>query len=664
LYKLLVYEKGGFFLPHRDGEKLDRMVATLVIVLPSVCEGGELIVSHDGWQYEIPFAGATSGYELSYAAFYADCQHEVRPLRSGYRLCLTYNVTLARSRSKKGISAPSYGAAVTAISKLLDDWREHEDRQKIAVTLDHRYTQDGLSVDTLKGIDRARAEVLFEAAGQAGCMAHLALVTLWQSGEAEGGYDEYSYRGGYRGYHRSDAEDEDDFDQTGGDYEMGEIYDHSLSANHWSDHHGKKVHLGEIRLDEEEIISEAPLDDGDPNSEDFEGFTGNAGMTLERWYYRAAIVIWPRDKHFAVLCDAGTDAAIGGLQSLVNRLARTAKAKQEKQRRECLSFAAAIIDSWQASRRSSWNEADPVDRGVFLPLLQKLGDPDLVRRFLSQVMVGDGRMQIDNSFGKFCKQHGWADFEAELTSVIEAATAATINRNAELLATLCLQRDRNAERIELCTRLAEQAIKALEAFDQQPSENNWQLREVDRSALLISLVKAMLAIDAVKPLSRLIDHALTSVDRYDLTDAHLTAIFSLKSRIATQPAANDAISHWLGACRHELEDRTAQAPQKPTDYQRAEKLSCNCGDCGALRTFLANPDQKQGRFPLAKKRRQHLHQIIDRNRCDLTHVTERRGSPFTLVCTKTTASYEAACQIHERDLQNLSRIIALEKKTG
>ena len=80
LYKLLVYEKGGFFLPHRDGEKLDRMVATLVIVLPSVCEGGELILSHDGWQYEIQFTGAASGYELSYAAFYADCQHEVRLL--------------------------------------------------------------------------------------------------------------------------------------------------------------------------------------------------------------------------------------------------------------------------------------------------------------------------------------------------------------------------------------------------------------------------------------------------------------------------------------------------------------------------------------------------------------------------------------------------------
>lgn len=82
LYKLLVYAKGVFFLPHRDGEKLDRMVATLVIVLPSVHAGGELILSHDGWQYEIPFPGGASGYELSYAAFYADCQHEIRPLSS------------------------------------------------------------------------------------------------------------------------------------------------------------------------------------------------------------------------------------------------------------------------------------------------------------------------------------------------------------------------------------------------------------------------------------------------------------------------------------------------------------------------------------------------------------------------------------------------------
>jgi len=67
-------------------------------------------------------------------------------------------------------------------------------------------------------------------------------------------------------------------------------------------------------------------------------------------------------------------------------------------------------------------------------------------------------------------------------------------------------------------------------------------------------------------------------------------------------------------------------------------------------------------LPLNKKRRRHLHEIIDSHRCDLTHVTERRGRPFTLVCIKTTASYARASNIYERDLKNLSRIMDLEKR--
>ncbi len=52
LYKLLVYEKGGFFLPHRDSEKHDRMVASLVVVLPNPFEGGRLIVRHGAIEHE------------------------------------------------------------------------------------------------------------------------------------------------------------------------------------------------------------------------------------------------------------------------------------------------------------------------------------------------------------------------------------------------------------------------------------------------------------------------------------------------------------------------------------------------------------------------------------------------------------------------------------
>jgi hypothetical protein len=661
LYKLLVYEEGSFFLPHRDGEKLDRMVATLVIGLPSVHEGGELIVSHEGRQHEIVFGGAASGYELSYAAFYSDCQHEVRPLRSGYRLCLIYNVTLARSRGKKGLAAPSYTSTAAAIAELLSDWRDEPDSEKLAVALEHRYTQDGLSIDMLKGIDRARAEVLFEAAHRADCVAHLALVTLWQSGSAEGGYDPYPYGYG-RGYHWSDEEDDEDYDETATDYDMGEVYDWSLSADHWSDREGKKVRLGQIPINEDEIVANEELSEAEPNREDFEGYTGNAGMTLERWYHRAAVVIWPRAKHFEVLCAAGTDAAVGGLEPMVKQLKRATKKNREKQRQDCLSFAAAIIDSWQQDRYRAPCEKTDVDRKAFARSLCELDDPDLVRRFLSQVMPGDGSVQLDRAFGKFCKQHGWTSFEEELAAVLKSTSAATIARNAELLRILCTLRDKYAERIALCTRLSERAVQAVEAFDNNPGQRDWRVRKVDQAVVLRSLVSAMLAVDAERQLGRLIDHAL-SCDKYDLTDTHLATIFAIEKQLARLPGPSVAVSNWLGSCRRELERRTAEAPQKPADWRRAAQLSCDCRDCCELSKFLADPNLHEARFPLAQQRRRHLHQIIDGNRCDCTHVTARRGRPYTLVCTKTTASYEAACKVYQRDQQNLARLTAIEQRT-
>jgi hypothetical protein len=83
-----------------------------------------------------------------------------------------------------------------------------------------------------------------------------------------------------------------------------------------------------------------------------------------------------------------------------------------------------------------------------------------------------------------------------------------------------------------------------------------------------------------------------------------------------------------------------------------------------LAGFLNKANESVHRFSVRKDRRQHLHQIIERHKCDLTHVTERRGSPYTLICTKTTASYDAACRIHERDKQNLKRLKTLEEKIG
>jgi hypothetical protein len=63
-----------------------------------------------------------------------------------------------------------------------------------------------------------------------------------------------------------------------------------------------------------------------------------------------------------------------------------------------------------------------------------------------------------------------------------------------------------------------------------------------------------------------------------------------------------------------------------------------------------------------KQRRQHLHQQIDEHRCDVKHVTERKGSPQTLVCTKTQDSYERRRKQYGADTKLFIELEEIEKK--
>ena len=92
LYKLLIYEQGGIFAPHRDSEKEDGMFGTLVVVLPSQYTGGVLVVEHAGQTKAIDLSEGEGWRSWAYAAFYADCLHRVEKVTSGYRVALTFNL--------------------------------------------------------------------------------------------------------------------------------------------------------------------------------------------------------------------------------------------------------------------------------------------------------------------------------------------------------------------------------------------------------------------------------------------------------------------------------------------------------------------------------------------------------------------------------------------
>jgi predicted 2-oxoglutarate/Fe(II)-dependent dioxygenase YbiX len=145
LHKLLLYETGGFFVGHRDTEKAPGMFATLVVVLPSDFAGGELIVRNKGREVRLDLHRDDPA-EIGFAAFYADCVHEVLPVTGGYRLTLVYN--LLRSGGGKPPEPPGYEREQARLVRLLETWsekngsrRDDDTPDKVIHILEHAYTQ-------------------------------------------------------------------------------------------------------------------------------------------------------------------------------------------------------------------------------------------------------------------------------------------------------------------------------------------------------------------------------------------------------------------------------------------------------------------------------------------------------------------------------------------
>lgn len=322
LYKLLVYDAGSFFVEHRDTEKSSGMFASLVLVLPSTCRGGELIVRHQGQEVCLDLNGNEPS-DVSYAAFYADCVHEVRPVTEGYRLTLIYN--LLRGDGERPPTFNAHTEQSEAIAALLGEWARNknagndETPEKLIYPLEHAYTPAELAFDALKNADAAAAAILAPAALAADCELHLALVSIEESGSAE-----HDYAPRRRGrWYRNDDDDDDDDDSRDDDFEIGEIFERNLTVAHWRTTDGTHAAIGALPFLEEELCPPDAFDEMAPDQQHFHEATGNEGASFERSYQRAALVLWPRARKLAVLNQAGLAVTLPYLADLASRWAQS-----------------------------------------------------------------------------------------------------------------------------------------------------------------------------------------------------------------------------------------------------------------------------------------------------------------------------------------------------
>lgn len=179
-YKLLLYEEGSFFRRHKDSEKMKGMIGTLVISLPSHHEGGDVHLSL-GEQSRSFSTSPTSAYNLGALAWYSDVTHEITQLTSGYRLVLTYNIV------QQGLKNPSAADLISKQSEI-GELLQGSEKQWLYYPLGHQYTEASLSLQNMKGRDRAVCRTLDVVLRKHGYFLLLAKLTKIEEGYK---YDEW-----------------------------------------------------------------------------------------------------------------------------------------------------------------------------------------------------------------------------------------------------------------------------------------------------------------------------------------------------------------------------------------------------------------------------------------------------------------------------------------
>ncbi|MBT2304129.1 2OG-Fe(II) oxygenase [Variovorax paradoxus] len=641
LYKLLVYDQGSFFVGHRDTEKAPGMFATLIIALPSVHTGGELVIRHKGREVLLDLR-CQDPSEAAFAAFYADCVHEVLPVTSGCRLALVYNL-LRKGRGRLP-EPPSYDTEQARLAALLQRWAASKQSpndtspEKLVYPLEHAYTPAELSFLALKGPDAAAAAVLTAAAQRSGCDLHVALLTIHESGSAE--YTGYS---GSRWRGRADEEDEEEF-------EIGEVCDRSPTLSNWGRPDGSQAAFGVFPFDNAELCPSDALDDMEPDEQYFQEATGNEGASFERTYRRAALVLWPQQRRLAVFNQAGLAVTLPYLSELTRRWAQSGEDHESPLWREAHELSGHMLSTWPRVIRH-FQQAEQSERASLLALLARLKDTARIEAFLVDIIAAGIYGRSDNEallrallLLPAVRAGEWIE------RIIAANVAISLGACADLLA-------RSARLAVLEGLLADAGIALVQALPGNPKqiirpENAWQRESVDVGTVA-DLVTALYRIDA-NLAERAVDHMLAWPDTYGLDDLILPAIRRLTE--SKEIHKHVAVERLRTACLEHLRARVAQALEPPSDWARAAVLGCRCRRCNELRQFLLNAGQKTWIFKAAEFDRSHVLTSVQRDGCDVDCVTDRRGRPYSLVCTKNQASYDKRAKQRKQDLEDMSRL--------
>ncbi|WPV69295.1 2OG-Fe(II) oxygenase [Chitinophaga sp. LS1] len=628
LYKLLIYQKGDFFLPHKDSEKELGMFGSLIIGLPSSHKGGELVVNFDGCSETIDFSDPVNRYQIPFAAFYADCEHEIRPITSGYRVCLVYN--LVQTKGDEKIQPEKLNDQVKKLAALLKASEEDLDIPKI-VLLGHQYTPSNFTMNALKLNDRHKAEALIRAAELAGFYIKPGLVTSYQVGELMEDDTKQSSAGrNYRKRNRYYEEyDHENLTENG---IIGEVYDEHVGIEHWMK--GGIPPLRNIQFDEMDLISAITLNAGEPIQKAAEGYTGNAGMEMQYWYHYGAIFLWPRKYHYDMVIDLDTDNKLEWIDYYNQHWGTLTKVD--------IALTRKLVEGGMPVNHLK----EKVDYSPLADWLINLNDEKYLlkkgSKFLTDHFV---RIAVDKWI-KLVKHYPIDKFEDIFLTVGNKKDVPVVRHL--LLIFNDLLADNNPSAKTFVGQQASCIPGYLENLKLTAESEKKAVREILRSLLQIDEKKVI----KEKNWHRKITAALTK----KLTREYVNDI--LIAEILCSGNKSNLAEQLLSVCISDLQRRVLDKPKPPISWSRpVPKKSGIYGYVwDILADFLKSATLQIFDYQAILEKRNEMEYAIRDVVIDIKMETIRKGSPHILRLTKTQYAYERELAKWKEDVEILGKM--------
>ncbi len=619
LYKMLIYETGDFFLSHRDTEKQKGMFGTMTITLPSKYTGGDLVVKFEGNEENIDFSSASADNKICFSAFYADCEHEIKPLNSGYRICLVYN--LVQEQSEKIIQTPSIKTTINQLASTLNKQIKADSSKPIIVLLGHQYTPENFSLEALKLNDRYKADTLLKAATEINCYAKMCLVTSYKIGTPEYEYDNY--------YDYDENESGDD------EAEIAEVIDESLYIEHWLENNIPS--FNEICFEESDLITSFVLDEDEPLIKENSGYMGNYGPDIEHWYHYGAVMIWSHKTNAQLIANQNTRSKLEWINYLSQNL-------QKIDVEEILAIEEIIKVGFNQ------NSSDESNFDAIINWVISRKDASFFSR-------------INNETSKYyftkISSTQWitllsflSEKEAnDLTEVImQDATKQVFEQLLDLL------------NVVLTTKTLPQL--AISQIRRIPFYFEMILKTTNENTILLNkpAVQNLFAIDYHSSQSedwiqKIADLLVKSTNRNYLNNVLLSTLLETSSRTTL-------IVKTLNNCKTYYQKLANAKPSVPINWTRQMPTSTyHKREWEILKLFLESPSQEIFEYKKVQKERLEMESAIKSVTIDLKMQTIKKGSPQTLLITKTQDEYKRKLRDWEYDLNMLNKItLKLEEK--